>query len=58
MKKYLKTYKVMLENSVSYEIQYRKNAWIKLMTNFLWLGMILLTIEIIFTYTPSLSGWE
>lgn len=56
MRQYFRVYKVMFENNVSYMAQYRKNAWIKMVTNFLWLAMVVLTIEIIFSFTDSLGG--
>lgn len=58
MKQYTKTYRVLVENSISYMAQYRKDTWIKFATNALWLAMLALTIEVIFSFTPELGGWE
>ena len=51
-------YRVFIANSFSYEAQYRADTWIKLLTNFLWVGMLLLTIEIVFQFTSGLGGWS
>lgn len=56
--KYLRVYRTLLANSVSYEAQYRYDTWIKLTTNLLWLGMIFLVIEVVFSQTPELAGWS
>lgn len=56
--RYLKIYRALLNNSFSYEAQYRGDTLIKLVTNLLWVGMLFLIIEIIFTQTSSLAGWS
>lgn len=58
MSNYYRTFKVCVANSISYEAQYRYNTIIKLIANCLWVGMIFLTIEIIFNQTPNIAGWD
>lgn len=58
MKKYLKIYRVFINNSISYLVQYRKDAWMNLILNFLWLGMVFTIIEVIFGQTNSIVGWN
>ena len=55
--KYLRIYRVFINNAFSYEAQYRTDTWIKLLTNFLWIGLLFVTVEILYTYTPSIAGW-
>ena len=57
MKKYFKIYRVFINNSISYLAQYRKDAWMNLILNFLWLGMVFIIIEVIFSQTNSIAGW-
>lgn len=58
MKKYIAIYKILLSQAVSYEAHYRRDTWLQLGTNILWVGMIFTIIEIIFRQTPTLLGWE
>jgi ABC-2 type transport system permease protein len=58
MKKYLKVYRVFLNNSISYISQYRKDTWIKIFLNVLWLLTIFITIEVIFGQTKEILGWN
>lgn len=58
LKKYLKIYRVFINNSISYLAQYRKDAWMNLILNFLWLGMIFTIIEVIFGQTNSIADWS
>lgn len=58
LEKYLKIYKVFLANSFSYEAQYRQDTWIKLATNLLWVGMLFIIIEVIFSQTKTIVGWS
>lgn len=58
LKKYFKIYRVFLNNSISYEAQYRKDTIIKFIVNLLWVGMMFVTIEIIYAHTNSIIGWS
>ncbi|NQV00045.1 MAG: ABC-2 family transporter protein [Parcubacteria group bacterium] len=58
MKKYLKIYRVFINNSISYLAQYRKDTWMNFALNFLWLGMVFVMIEVIFSQTNSIAGWD
>jgi len=58
IKKYLRVYKVFIENAFSYDVQYRGDTILKLISNMLWVGMLFLTIEIIFSHTTSIVGWS
>ncbi|MBI2444417.1 MAG: ABC-2 family transporter protein [Candidatus Magasanikbacteria bacterium] len=55
---YLTVYRTLLSNSFSYEAQYRRDTWVKLITNLLWFALLFITIEIIFSQTKSLAGWS
>lgn len=58
LKKYLKIYRVFINNSVSYLAQYRKDTWMAFVLNLLWLGMIFTILEIIFGQTNDIIGWS
>lgn len=58
MTKYLRLYKIFINNAFSYEAQYRADTWIKLVVNALWVGMLFLTIEIFFQFTAEFNGWH
>lgn len=57
MKKYFRVYKRFIENAVSYQAQYRGDTLLSLLLNFLWVGVLIFTIEIFFGHTESLAGW-
>ncbi len=56
-KKYLRIYSIFLKNAISYEAQYRKDTWIRLGMNILWMAMTFLFVEVLFTHTQSIGGW-
>ncbi len=58
LKKYSKIYKVFVENGISYVTQYRHDNWLNILVHVLWLGMLFLTIEIIFGQTNAILGWS
>lgn len=58
LKHHLRIYRAIVANAVSYEAQYRKDTIAKIVLNLVWLGMLFLLIEIIFTHTASFSGWS
>jgi len=58
IKKYIKIYKVFIENGISYVTQYRHDNWLNLLIHLLYLGMLFLVIEIIFGQTQTIVGWE
>lgn len=58
IKKYLRVYKIFWENGFSYEAQYRGDTWLKLFSNLFWIAMIFITIEVIFSQTSSIVGWN
>lgn len=58
MRKYLKIYKMLFANAVSYEAQYRRDTWLHLLANIPWLAMLVLTVEVVFHYTSSIAGWN
>lgn len=55
--KYWRVYKALFKNSVSYEAQYRGDTFFKLITNLLWVGMMFVIIEVVFTQTTAIAGW-
>ena len=57
LKKYFKIYRVFFNNAVSYEAQYRRDTLIKFVVNLLWIGMMFITIEVIFAHTNDIIGW-
>ncbi|MEK7623962.1 MAG: ABC-2 family transporter protein [Patescibacteria group bacterium] len=57
MKKYFNIYKIFLNNAISYEAQYRRDTWLHLATNVLWVGLLATTIEVIFGQTKEIIGW-
>lgn len=57
LKKYFKTYYAFIENAFSYEAQYRGDTMLKLVSNILWVAMMFITIEIIFSKTSDIMGW-
>jgi ABC-2 type transport system permease protein len=57
MRKYFRIYACFIKNSFSYETQQRADTLIKLLVNFLWIGLLFLTIQIFFTYTTGFNGW-
>lgn len=57
-KKYLKIYQRLIANSLSYEAQYRHDTWIKMFANLLWVGMLFVIIEVIFSQTMAIAGWS
>ncbi len=58
LRKYFNLYKTCIANSLSYEAEYRYDTLIKLFTNILWIGMMFITIEVIFSQTQSIGGWN
>ncbi len=58
MKKYLRIYKRLLENALSYQAQRRGDTWMKLFLNILWIGMLFLFINVFFEHTQSFAGWS
>lgn len=54
----MRIYRVIAQNAVSYEVQYRKDTIAKMVLNILWLGMLFVLIEIVFTHTASFVGWS
>src|SRR3989339_726805 len=58
MRKYLFIYLTLLKNAFSYEAQYRRDTWLHLASNFLYLGLLSATIEVVFRHTPELNGWS
>lgn len=56
--KYFRIYKVFLENALSYETQYRADTWLRLIVNVIWVGVLFALIEVIFTHTGTIAGWE
>lgn len=58
MKKYLRIYKSFFANALSYEAQYRRDTWIYLASQTLWLVLLVTVIEIIFEHTETLVGWQ
>ena len=58
MRKYLKIYKVFVNNSISYLSQYRKDTWVRIFLNILWLLTLFITIEVIFGQTKEILGWN
>lgn len=56
--KYWSIYKIFLKNAVSYEAQYRHDTWLHIVTNALWIAVIITTIEIIFGQTKEIVGWS
>lgn len=57
-KTYLRVYKIFVKNSFSYEAQYRRDTIMKIFTNLLYVGMLFLVIEIIFSHTDTVAGWS
>lgn len=58
LRHHLRIYRIIVENAVSYEAQYRKDTIAKMVLNILWLGMLFVLIEIVFTHTASFAGWS
>lgn len=57
MMKYLRVYKVFFHNAVSRESQYRLNAWLNTLFNFVWLGVMFIMMRVLFEHTDSIGGW-
>ncbi len=57
MKKYWNIYKVFLANSFSVEAQYRKHIVLNLFTNLAYMGLVFLTIHILFQYAEAIGNW-
>ena len=51
-------YTVFVQNGVSYLAQYRKDAWWNVAVNVLWVGMLFLIVEVIFSQTATIVGWK
>lgn len=58
MKKYLRIYRVLFANALSYEAQYRRDTWIYIASQTLWLLLLVSVVEVIFRHTSKLAGWE
>ncbi len=58
MRKYLRVFKIFVENAVSYEAQYRKDTWLRMLFNFLWILTLFLSIDILFSRTNEIAGWS
>jgi ABC-2 type transport system permease protein len=58
IKKYFRIYRVLFSNSLSFEAQYRYDTIIKLLANLLWVGMMFIIIEVIFSHTTAIAGWS
>lgn len=58
MKKYWKIYKIFLANSFSIEAQYRKHIVLNLFTNLAYMGLVFLTIHILFQYANAIGNWS
>ncbi len=48
----------MFANALSYEAQYRRDTWIYLASQTLWLALLVSVVEVIFKHTASLVGWQ
>lgn len=57
MKRYLRLYKRLIEQGFSYEAHYRASAFFNIATSMLWLGMMLISLEILFSNTSEIAGW-
>lgn len=57
MKHYWNVYKVFIANAFSYDAQYRSDAWLKVVISLLQVGLMFLTIDIVFSQTSSIAGW-
>jgi ABC-2 type transport system permease protein len=57
MKHFLKLLSTFLKVNVQQALAYRTDAVLSILLNFLWLGWELVSLQIIFSNTVSLSGW-
>lgn len=58
MSKYWRIYKIYFSNSFSYFAQYRKDFFFNIFINFVWIGILFLTVEIVFSQTQTIVGWD
>jgi len=58
MKKYLRIYKVFVENGISFLVQYRHDTIFNLFMHLIWLGMMFLIVEVLFGQTNAIAGWN
>lgn len=58
MKKYWNIYRIFINNAFSYAAHYRRNTWLKIAINIFWMIFLGITIEVIFTQTQTIAGWE
>ncbi|MHB1459714.1 MAG: ABC transporter permease [Armatimonadota bacterium] len=50
-------YKMFLANSFRREVEFKANFWAKVLSGLAWLLFFLLTIQLIYSQTPSIAGW-
>lgn len=58
IRQYIRVYKTLLGNAISYEVQYRANMFLHIFLNLLWISMLFLFIESFFRFTTTLGGWQ
>lgn len=58
MRHLLRVYKVFFQNGLSYEIQYRANAWSGMFFTLGWLGLSIALTSVLFTHTKEIGGWS
>ena len=58
MKQLLRVYKVFFQNGLSYEIQYRANAWSGLLFTLGWISLSIMLTSVLFAHTSNIGGWS
>ena len=58
MNEYLNILKTNAANAISAETENRGGAWLRFFLNLLWIGMVLILVEILFNNTKTIGGWD
>ncbi len=58
LRRYLKLTVLMMKNCLVREMQFKVNFLVRLVTEVLWLGMQIIYIEVMYSQTASIGGWN
>jgi hypothetical protein len=57
-RRYFRVFRVMVTNCLVREMQFKTNFVIRVLTEFLWLGMQWVFVEVLYGQTKAIGGWD
>lgn len=58
LRRYLRVFRVMVTNCLVREMQFKTNFVIRVLTEFLWLAMQWVFVEVLYGQTKAIGGWD